>query len=99
VKVASCEREALEQVSRASPDLIVSDYHLRGGETGIGVVRAVRNIWGEAIPVVFVTGDTARSALDQAQIENARVLSKPMRADELLAIVQEQVAARRLRLG
>jgi CheY-like chemotaxis protein/anti-sigma regulatory factor (Ser/Thr protein kinase) len=99
VRIASCEREALEHASRATPDLIVSDYHLRGGETGIGVVRAVRNRLGEAIPVVFVTGDTARSALDKVQIENARVLSKPMRADELLAIVQEQVTARRLQLG
>ncbi len=99
VSIASCESEALEHASRAAPDVIVSDYHLRGGETGIGVVRAVRNRLGEAIPVVFVTGDTARSALDKVQIENARVLSKPMRADELVAIVQEQVAARRLQLG
>ena len=99
VRIASCEREALEQAGRAAPDVIVSDYHLRGGETGIGVVRAVRNRLGEAIPVIFVTGDTARSALEKTQIENSRVLSKPMRADELLAIVQEQVAARRSRLG
>jgi CheY-like chemotaxis protein/anti-sigma regulatory factor (Ser/Thr protein kinase) len=95
VRIASCEREALEHVNRLAPDLIVSDYHLRGGETGIGVVRAVRNCLGEAIPAVFVTGDTARSALEKTKIENARVLSKPMRADELLAIVHEQLAARR----
>ena len=95
VRIASCEREALEHVNDAVPDLIVSDYHLRGGETGMGVVRAVRSRLGEPIPVVFVTGDTARSALEKTKIENARVLSKPMRADELLAIVQEQIAARR----
>ena len=43
VSVASSEREALDCVRSFSPDVIVSDYHLRGGETGAGVVAAVRD--------------------------------------------------------
>ena len=95
VSIASCEREALDHVTAARPDIIVSDYHLRGGETGLKVVLAVRERLGASIPVVFVTGDTARSAVEQSQIENARLLSKPMRADELLALINTQISAQR----
>jgi len=95
VSVASSEREALKRLSAGSPDLIVSDFHLRGGETGVGVVASVRNRVGHAVPVVFVTGDTAKSALADSKIDNAVLLNKPVRADDLIAAVREGIAARR----
>ena len=95
VSVASSEREALKRVSASSPDLIVSDFHLRGGETGVGVVTSVRNRVGHAIPVVFVTGDTAKAALADSKIDNAVLLNKPVRADDLIAAVREGIATRR----
>ncbi len=95
VVVASSEREALKRVSASLPDLIVSDFHLRGGETGVGVVTSVRNCIGRAIPVVFVTGDTAKAALADSKIDNAVLLNKPVRADDLIAAVREGIAARR----
>ncbi len=91
VRVASCEREALEHSAERPPDLIVSDYHLRGGETGVGVVIAVRNRLGAAVPAVFVTGDTGKSALAQSKLDNSHLLSKPMRADDLLAVIRDSL--------
>jgi PAS domain S-box-containing protein len=95
VSVASSEREALKRVSVRSPDLIVSDFHLRGGETGVGVVTSVRKHIGGTVPVVFVTGDTAKAALADSKIENAVLLNKPVRADDLIAAVRQAIAARR----
>ncbi|HLF10084.1 MAG TPA: ATP-binding protein, partial [Gammaproteobacteria bacterium] len=95
VRIASCEREAIEHALNGAPDLIVSDYHLRGGETGIAVVTAVRQRLGSTIPVVFMTGDTSRAAITQSKIQKARLLNKPIRGDELLAIVQDEIAAYR----
>jgi PAS domain S-box-containing protein len=95
VSVAASEREALKRASARSPDLIVSDFHLRGGETGVGVVTAVRNSLGDSIPVVFVTGDTAKAALADSKIDNAVLLNKPVRADDLIAAVREGIATRR----
>jgi PAS domain S-box-containing protein len=95
VRIASCEREALDHVAAVTPDMIVSDYHLRGGETGLKVVNAVRERLGAAVPVVFVTGDTARSAVVRSNLANASFLSKPMRADELLSLINTQIAAQR----
>jgi PAS domain S-box-containing protein len=95
VGVASSEQEALDCVETFSPDVIVSDYHLRGGETGTGVVAAVRAKLGRIVPVIFVTGDTARSAITNARVENAMLLNKPVRADDLLEAVRERIAVRR----
>jgi PAS domain S-box-containing protein len=95
VSVASSAHEALKRATARSPDLIVSDFHLRGGETGVGVVTAVRNRLGDTIPVVFVTGDTAKAALADSKIDNAVLLNKPVRADDLITAVREGIAARR----
>jgi PAS domain S-box-containing protein len=95
VSVASSQSEALKRAAVKSPDLIVSDFHLRGGETGVGVVAAVRGRVGDAIPVVFVTGDTAKAALQDSKIDNAVLLNKPVRADDLIAAVRDCIAAHR----
>ncbi len=95
VSVASSEREALDCLRAFSPDVIVSDYHLRGGETGAGVVAAVRDRLGILVPVIFVTGDTARSAITSSRVENALLLNKPVRADDLLGAVRDQISAHR----
>jgi FixJ family two-component response regulator len=79
--------------------LIVSDFHLRGGETGVGVVTSVRNRIGDPIPVVFVTGDTAKAALADSKIGNAVLLNKPVRADDLIAAVRDGIAASRHNLS
>ena len=89
VRVASCEREALEHATAAAPDIIISDYHLRGGETGLGVVNAIRHRLSAKIPVIFVTGDTGK--LEKGRLDNARFLSKPIRADELVAAIHAQI--------
>jgi PAS domain S-box-containing protein len=89
VRVASCEREALEHAAAAMPDVIISDYHLRGGETGLGVVNAIRGRLSARIPVIFVTGDTGKLTKDR--VENAQFLSKPIRAEELIAAIQAQL--------
>jgi len=95
VSVVSSEQEALGCLPVFSPDVIVSDYHLRGSETGAGVVAAVRAHLGAFVPVIFVTGDTARSAISTLRIENALVLNKPVRAEDLLGAVHDQISAYR----
>jgi PAS domain S-box-containing protein len=91
VSIASSEQEALERVRTRVPDVIVSDYHLRGGETGVRVVDAVRHRLRRAVPVIFVTGDTAKPAIADSQMENARLMNKPVRADDLVEAVRSGI--------
>ena len=93
--MASSEKEALSCLRVFSPEVVVSDYHLRGNETGAGVVAAVRAQLGALVPVIFVTGDTARSAITNLRIENALVLNKPVRAEDLLGALRDQISAHR----
>jgi CheY-like chemotaxis protein/anti-sigma regulatory factor (Ser/Thr protein kinase) len=95
VSIASSEEEALERVRAHVPDVIVSDYHLRGGETGVRVVAAVRDRVRRAVPVIFVTGDTAKPAIADSRIENARLMNKPVRADDLVEAVRAGMGTHR----
>jgi PAS domain S-box-containing protein len=94
VCIASSESEALERAAAHLPDLIVSDYHLRRGETGVDVVNSVRDCIHTVIPAIFVTGDTAKAAIADSKIANAVLLNKPVRADDLIAAVRTSIAAR-----
>jgi CheY-like chemotaxis protein len=57
--VATSLSEALER-TRANPDLdlVITDYHLAGNETGRQVVTAMRELQGPTFKAIVVTGDT-----------------------------------------
>jgi two-component system CheB/CheR fusion protein len=93
VSTASSESEALDRVREGVPDVIVSDFHLRGGETGAQVVAAVRLYLGKVVPVIFITGDTSRATLANIGLESSQMLNKPVRADDLLSAVRARVGA------
>jgi two-component system, sensor histidine kinase len=74
-------------------DLIIADYHLQGGETGIDVIAAARAIAGESLGAVLVSGDTSSTLRDVKAGDRLRIASKPIQADELLAIVAELLSS------
>jgi PAS domain S-box-containing protein len=92
VHVANCKSEALEHSQAVRPDLIISDYHLRGPETGAEVLVELRTRLGTAVPAIFVTGDTGKVAFSLASLANTSLLSKPTRADELLDTIRKHLA-------
>ncbi len=87
-----------DAVSRAgeSPEisLLITDYHLDHGETGVEVIAALRNVLGAALGAILVTGDTSSTIRDLKPDERTRVASKPVKADQLLAIVKILLASR-----
>jgi PAS domain S-box-containing protein len=65
------------------PDLLITDYHLRNGETGVEVIAAVRERFDATVPVVLLSGDTSnRIAL--ADVENVTFFTKPVDVEALL---------------
>lgn len=94
VRLASGKQEALERVASVVPDVIISDYHLRGLETGADVVAAVRVRLRSDVPAIFVTGDTSKIANADTKLRNATLLSKPTKVDELLGTIQRHIAGR-----
>jgi CheY-like chemotaxis protein len=80
VTVATPEA-ALTDVSyigrEARPDLIISDYHLAEGQSGITAIAKLREVYG-AIPAFVMSGDTAPERLREAQESGLHKPVQPM---------------------
>jgi len=81
--------EALQKIrERDGVDLLVTDYHLRDGETGIQVISALRKTVRASLAAVLITGDTSTAIKELPVDPNLRVASKPIRAEELLGLIR-----------
>jgi CheY-like chemotaxis protein len=69
------------------PDLIVSDYRLRGEENGISLVARLREEFNSEIPALIVTGDTGPERLREAQASGLHILHKPLNPARLRALI------------
>ena len=89
VLVAGSLSEARERI-REHPqiDLLVTDYHLNHGETGTQVIASLREALGPHLKAVLVTGDTSSAVRDLWRDSRLRIASKPINADELLAMLK-----------
>ena len=76
-----------------APDLLVLDYHLDGGRTGLDALAGLRVRFG-AVPVVFLTADRDESLRQRLQEAEAAVLYKPLRPLALRQLVQRCMAGR-----
>jgi len=71
----------------AAPDLIIADFHLSGGRTGIETIEHVRAARGARIPAFLVSGDTSPERLQQARAQGYTLLHKPVSAMTLRSLV------------
>jgi two-component system, sensor histidine kinase len=85
--------EALRKVREESIDLLVTDYHLRDGETGTEVIAALRETLGHPLKAVLMTGDTSSAVRELPRDSYLRVASKPIKAEELLTLLRALLAA------
>jgi CheY-like chemotaxis protein len=98
--VAGTDDEVLAGIANRDrpPDLIVSDYHLSGGKTGIEIIEALRRKLSAEIPAFLVSGDTSPELLRQARASGYHLLHKPVDPMTLRAMVsyvlREQQVAR-----
>jgi PAS domain S-box-containing protein len=91
VITATSEAETMIQLERRQhgPDLIIADYRLRLGRTGIQAIRNIRAHYGNRpIPSILITGDTDPDRLQEAEASGYRLLHKPV-APPLLRSVLE----------
>ena len=95
VSTAGSLLEALQKArDNVDVDLLITDYHLAGGETGTEVISSVRGILGADLPTVLITGDTSSAVKELQHDDNVRMASKPINADELLALLRELLGSR-----
>jgi len=92
VVTASTPEAAVRDVSRigreARPDLIISDYHLDDGQSGVTAIAKLREVYG-SIPAFAMSGDTAPERLREARESGHHLLHKPVQPITLRAMVSQ----------
>jgi signal transduction histidine kinase/CheY-like chemotaxis protein len=71
------------------PDLIISDYHLASGKTGIRAIEQINAAFGSSIPAILISGDTAPEPLRDANDRGYILLHKPVDPMRLRAVMHE----------
>ena len=85
--------EAVRKAGQQCIDLLVTDYHLRDGETGLQVIPALRDVLGFALRSVLLTGDTSSAIQELGRASHLRVASKPIKAEEFITLLRGLLAA------
>ncbi len=94
VVTAASLAETLQRLGESgSIDLLVTDFHLAAGETGVQVIERVREELSAPLKAVLITGDSSSAIKELAQDVNLRIISKPVQAEEFLEVVRDLFSA------
>lgn len=79
---------------RRRPDVIISDYHLSNGRTGIEAIAQLRRALDAPIPAFLMTGDTDSEPKRQAKNNGYVLLQKPVHPMALRATLAQVLKTR-----
>lgn len=74
------------------PDVIISDYRLPEGETGIEVIERIQSALPARIPAMLISGDTAAELLHEARASGYYLLHKPIQPAKLRSLLNHLLA-------
>jgi len=91
VVTAASDEAALIQLAEREqhPDLIISDYHLANGKTGIEAIERINAAFGASIAAILISGDTAPERLRDAKDKGYILLHKPVDPMQLRAVMHQ----------
>jgi signal transduction histidine kinase/CheY-like chemotaxis protein len=91
VVTAASDEAALIQLTEREqrPDLIISDYHLANGKTGIEAIERIDAAFGASIAAILISGDTAPERLRDARDKGYTLLHKPVDPMRLRAVMHQ----------
>jgi signal transduction histidine kinase len=78
------------------PDLLIVDYRLEEGHTGVDAIRALRERFGAAVPAIVVTGSTMTGHDKDAQTHDFHLLIKPVVPNKLRAMIAFKLGVKAL---
>jgi len=71
-----------------TPSIVLADYHLDRGETGLAAVIGLRAKFGAGLPAIIITADYSDIVTGSSYGARCEVLRKPVRPAELRALMQ-----------
>jgi signal transduction histidine kinase/CheY-like chemotaxis protein len=76
------------------PDLLIVDFRLESGHTGVQVIDLLRRVFGPALPAVMVTGSLMSDQETQAAARGFHLLLKPVVPAKLRAMIAFKLGQR-----
>ena len=76
----------------ALPDILLVDYHLDRGESGIELAEEMQALWGSRIPSIVITADHTQEAQTAANAQGCQILRKPVKPAALRAVMNSILA-------
>ncbi|MBT9502695.1 MAG: hybrid sensor histidine kinase/response regulator [Burkholderiaceae bacterium] len=94
VFTAASVRDLMPQMMNLSapPRLLLCDYRLADGVSGIAAIDQLRDAFNQDIPAVLVTGDTAPEPLREAVASGLPLLHKPVTQQQLREAMERAIA-------
>jgi len=90
VAAAASMSEALQIVAESDPfELLITDFHLGGGATGVDLLTELRARYGGELNAIVVSGDTSFVVKSLQPDAHLRIANKPLRAAQLLTLMSE----------
>ena len=95
VLTAGSGAEMMAELARCpvTPDLLICDYRLRDGESGIETVGQLQSEYNDELPAILITGDTAPERLQEARASGLLLLHKPVEHTRLRQAIYEQLGS------
>ena len=83
---------AASDPAKFTPALVIADYRLEPGETGVAAIDALRQRFGDRLPAIVVTGSSMTGHDKEAQEHDFHVLIKPVLPNKLRAMIAFKLA-------
>ena len=75
------------------PDIVIADYHLDDGLTGIAVIEQIREACGKDLPAMIITADHSPAVAELARRHGHHLLKKPLKPAKLRALMSHLLAS------
>lgn len=86
------EASAMMAEAQVTPDLIIADYHLDDGRTGIDAISEVRRHCRAPVPGIIVTADHTSAVRLEVKDAGFELLQKPVKPAELRSLMSHLLA-------
>ena len=80
------------QKGEAVPDILLVDYHLDRGESGLELAEEMQELWGSRVPSIVITADHTQDAQTAANARGCKILRKPIKPAALRAVMNSMLA-------
>lgn len=87
--------EALAALGAKVPDVVLTDYHLDHGKSGLEALALVRAQYGADLPAAVITADRTDAVKDSVANAGCRILYKPVKPGALRALLSHMLAEKR----